>query len=109
MQHHDFDTETFERKLAQEDSAILVDVRTPEEYEAGHIPGAVNINMYDPEFYRRVEELDRSRPVYLYCRSGSRSSGAAALLTRIGFRSVFNLRRGIVGWTGSITQPASQA
>ena len=105
MQHHDFDAETFERKLAQEDSAILVDVRTPQEYEAGHIPEAVNINMYDPAFFARVQELDRSRPVYLYCRSGSRSQGAAELLTRIGFRSVFNLRRGIVGWAGPISQP----
>lgn len=107
MQYHDFDAETFGRKLAQDDSAILVDVRTPQEYEAAHIPGAVNINMYDPEFYPRVQELDKNRPVYLYCRSGSRSHGAAELLTRIGFRSVFNLRRGIVGWTGPITQPAS--
>ncbi len=102
MPHADFDSETFERQLEQHQDRILIDVRTPEEFSDGHLPTAVNIDIYDPEFVDRVSRLDPNRPTFVYCRSGSRSYSAALAMTDLGFRSVFNLQRGIIGWNGAL-------
>jgi len=72
------------------DGALLVDVRTPEEYSAGHIDGAVNIPV--AELGSRLSELgDQQGPIVLYCRSGARSAKAKTLLESKGFTSVVNL------------------
>jgi phage shock protein E len=69
---------------------VLLDVRSPEEFAAGHLPGAVNIPV--GEVRARVAELGpRSRPVVTYCRSGGRSARAAATLRELGFEKVLNL------------------
>ncbi|MDE6272129.1 MAG: rhodanese-like domain-containing protein [Muribaculaceae bacterium] len=76
----------------------LLDVRTPEEFAEGHIQGAVNIDIYDPDFLRKAETaLDKSRPVAVYCRSGRRSEEAAGMLFREGY-NVVNLEGGILAW-----------
>ncbi|RKH50157.1 rhodanese-like domain-containing protein [Corallococcus interemptor] len=73
-----------------EAGATLVDVRTPEEFAAGHLPGAMNIPV--DELPQRLAELGSPRkPVVIYCRSGARSSRAEALLKERGFQDVFNL------------------
>lgn len=73
-----------------EAGAILVDVRTPEEFAAGHLPGAVNIPV--DELPRRFAELGSpEKPLVIYCRSGARSSRAEGLLKERGFQDVFNL------------------
>ncbi len=70
--------------------AQLVDVRTPDEFTAGHIPGAVNIPLQELE--HRMRELEpKEQPVVVYCRSGSRSGSAARLLESAGYRAVFDL------------------
>ncbi|HEU5073822.1 MAG TPA: rhodanese-like domain-containing protein [Polyangiaceae bacterium] len=72
------------------DGALLVDVRSPEEYAAGHIDGAVNIPV--GELKTRLGELgDKQRSIVLYCRSGARSAKAKTLLESTGFTSVVNL------------------
>lgn len=81
----------------------LVDVRTPEEFAQGHIPGAVNIDIQSPEFDKQVAQLDKTRPVAVYCRSGARSGKAAARLAAEGFE-LYNLNGGILGWNGKITR-----
>ena len=73
----------------------VVDVRYPNEWEAGHIDGSVHIPL--DYIYERTEELDRSRPVVTVCRSGSRSAQAAEELAGEGF-DVRNLSGGIVAW-----------
>ena len=78
-------------------SAVLVDVRRPDEFAAGHLPGAVNIDVTAPDFSRRVTALDNTRPTYVYCRSGARSATAAAQLTGAGFAQVANLLGGVLG------------
>ncbi len=76
----------------------LVDVRTPEEYAAGHIAYAVNIDVKQPDFTQQaLAQLDKSQPVYLYCRTGRRSATAAKLLVAEGF-SIVNLQGGIEAW-----------
>lgn len=77
-----------------EQGAMLVDVRTPEEFGQGHLEGAVNIDWFDPAFARQWENVDRDRPVYVYCKVGGRSSKAATLLDSLGFKHVVNLSGG---------------
>ncbi len=85
-------------KFITNDNVQLVDVRTPEEYADGHIKGAKNINVFDQDFIEEATtELDKSRPVAVYCRSGKRSADAAQKLSVNGFQ-VTNLEGGILAW-----------
>jgi rhodanese-related sulfurtransferase len=73
-----------------EGGALLVDVRSPAEFAAGHLPGALNIPVHEIEA-REAELTPRDRPLVLYCRSGNRSARAAAALEKSGHTSVHNL------------------
>ena len=66
-------------------NAIIVDVRTPEEYQEGHLDGALNINWFDADFQNQVEELDQKKTLYIYCKKGGRSAKAAQLLDSLGY------------------------
>ena len=83
--------------------AVLVDVRRPDEFAAGHLPGAVNIEVTASDFGPRVETLDKTKPTYVYCRSGARSANAAGLLTTAGFAQVANLLGGVLDWPEQLT------
>ncbi|HEX6153078.1 MAG TPA: rhodanese-like domain-containing protein [Solirubrobacterales bacterium] len=84
------------RKMVDE-GAQLVDVRADHEWEAGRIAGAKHVPL--PQLPQRTEELDKDRPVVIYCRGGNRSSMATAALAEAGFDAV-KLSEGIVGWSG---------
>ena len=84
-------TELEESKL---ENAVLLDVRTPEEYNLGHLEGALNINWYDADFKDQVSALDRSETIYVYCKAGGRSAEAAAVMREMGFESIVNLEGG---------------
>jgi len=77
---------------------VILDIRTPEEYIAGHIAGAVNIDYYEPDFADRLRELDPTVPYVMYCNSGNRSANALPLMDQIGFKQVYELEGGIVAW-----------
>lgn len=83
------------QKLIDE-GAQLVDVRADHEWEAGRIPGATHLPL--AELAERVAEIDRERPVVLYCRGGNRSTMAADALADAGFDAV-KMSEGIVGWS----------
>lgn len=86
------------QKEIKTDSVQLVDVRTPQEYEEGHINGAININVQSKDFQKIVEkELSKDSTVLVYCRSGRRSLEAAGVLTKLGYK-VVNLKGGIIEW-----------
>lgn len=74
----------------------LVDVRTAMEYRSGHIKGAKNIDIYSSNFLKAFEKFDKTKPLYLYCRSGARSRQAANQLAKIGFTEIYDLRGGIL-------------
>lgn len=77
----------------------LLDVRRPAEYEEGHIKGSTLANWEDKaEFEKHAQHLDKNKPVYVYCRSGKRSSAAADFLSEKGFKNVINLEGGILEW-----------
>jgi rhodanese-related sulfurtransferase len=79
---------------------ILLDVRQPEEYKSGHLPGAVFIPL--PDLINKVGELDHTKPILAYCRSGNRSRAAAAFLLAEGFSKVYSIDGGITAWNGQI-------
>ncbi len=90
----------FYQLLGREKSPQIIDIRTPREYAAGHIKGAILINYYDPHFAENLEKagLDKFQPVYIYCRSGHRSANAIAIFKKLGFRHIVNLVYGLNEW-----------
>jgi thioredoxin len=88
----------FDRKLQADPVPILLDVRTAEEFDKGHIEGARNIDWYDSTFTDQISQLERDREVLVYCLSGRRSAAAAEKLRGLGFTGVYNLKGGILQW-----------
>lgn len=77
---------------------ILLDVRTPSEFAAGHIAGAVNLDVESAEFPQLVATLDPAKNYAVYCRSGNRSKVAMAAMNQAGFTHLFDLAGGIGAW-----------
>ena len=75
-----------------------IDVRTPEEFAAGHIEGAVNMNVEGPDFATQIAGLDPAGVYAVYCRSGNRSQVAVSAMTQAGIPGIYELESGIVGW-----------
>ena len=94
---HDVDVSQF-NKLVSSNKGIVLDVRTPEEWAEGTISNPTKINYYDDNFAEQIEKLDKNTPVFVYCKRGGRSSGAAKILEEKGFTKVFNLKGGITAW-----------
>jgi rhodanese-related sulfurtransferase len=86
-----------EIRARQDAPVLLLDVRTPEEYAAGHIPGAVNIP-YD-QVGTRLSEIPKSDEVVLYCRSGRRAGLAAETLAAAGYTRLAHLTGDMQGWS----------
>jgi rhodanese-related sulfurtransferase len=94
------DAKTFEKKIAEEKDAVLLDVRTPMENQMVRIPNSILIDINSPMFIQEIEKLDKSKPYYVYCRSGNRSFHAGNYMLKAGFQKVYNLEPGIIGWHG---------
>ncbi|TVZ56101.1 rhodanese-related sulfurtransferase [Lutibacter sp. Hel_I_33_5] len=86
------------KKIVSKNNIQLLDVRTPKEIDEGYIIGARFANFYDKDFYKNASsQLDKSKPVYLYCRSGKRSEKSAKILQENGFVT-FNVIGGYNQW-----------
>jgi thioredoxin len=94
------DVQAFETRMNTLSDEQLIDVRTPEEYAAGHLAGAVNMNIYDADFAQRIAKLDKSRPVMVYCKAGGRSGDAAKQLSALGY-AVSDLKGGTLAWANA--------
>lgn len=90
----------YAEKIKETENAQLIDVRTPEEYAVEHLKNATNINWNGADFEAKVKQLDPSKPVFVYCKVGGRSSQAAAKLADLGFKEIYNLEGGIMKWSG---------
>lgn len=77
---------------------VILDIRTPEEFSAGHLAGAINIDYYAADFEAQLSGLDLNVPYVMYCNSGNRSSNALPLMDSIGFEEVYELDGGIQAW-----------
>lgn len=91
------DAKTFADKIELEEGIVL-DVRTPGEYSRGHIKNATLISTSDQEFVHKVKLLQKDKPIYVYCLTGSRSRAVSYYLYQNGYAKVYNLQRGIVEW-----------
>lgn len=77
----------------------LLDVRTPQEFDKGHVEGARNIDYFSKSFKSELDKLDKSIPVYVYCRSGGRSAKAMQIMKEMGFVTIYNLQGGFLAWS----------
>ena len=96
------DSETFAENIKTDENAVLIDVRTRMEHDEERIPSSILVDIYSPEFRSKIEELDKSKNIYLYCRSGNRSYQAGLMMSQMGFKNIFNLASGIIGWFGDV-------
>ena len=84
--------------IVQMEDAQLIDVRTPEEFEEGHIANALNIDFFSDNFVKDMENLDKEKPVVLYCKSGNRSNKSVQKLKDSGFSKIYDVDGGITEW-----------
>jgi len=90
--------DSFEKILSTIVQVQLIDVRTPEEYAQGHLKNAVNVDINSDDFESRIQKLDKTKPVLVYCLSGGRSGRAASKMEDMGFSTVYNMQGGIMQW-----------
>ena len=91
----------FARKAAKE-NVILLDVRTAEEYQTGHLKNAQLLDYTNGDFTVQLPKLDLQKTYLLYCRSGKRSDKAASDMKAAGFKKVYQLKNGIIAWNGEL-------
>ena len=89
------------QKKTQEAGVVILDVRTPAEFAAGHLEGAININAEDATFAADIEKLDKNAEYAVYCQSGRRSGNAVSAMKDAGFTKLTNLSSGIQDWYNS--------
>lgn len=99
----DLTQEEWALQLADDSNAIVLDVRTDAEVADGIITSAIHIDIYKgQEFISEIEDLDKSKNYYVYCRSGNRSGQACAIMVKLGFENAYNLEGGILEWEGDL-------
>jgi rhodanese-related sulfurtransferase len=86
----------FIEKYNSTQSSVLLDVRTPEEFNAGHIQSAINIDFQNQSFLSDIKNLDNSKTYFVYCRSGNRSGKAISIMNENGFKNIYELQEGIL-------------
>ncbi len=93
----------WEELLTQDNNAVILDVRTSQEQNEGIINNAVCIDIYKTEeFISALEELDKSKNYYVYCKAGGRSAHACQIMDQMGFANTYNLLGGTSLWTGEL-------
>src|SRR5690242_13639253 len=86
------------QKLVAEKKVVVLDIRTPGEFNKGRIAGAKNIDFLAPDFEQRIEALDKSKSYLVHCASGGRSTHSLALFKKHDFQSIYHLDGGIKAW-----------
>lgn len=102
----DLTQEDWAAKLNADLDAVVLDVRTEDEFNEGIIPNAVNIDINSgQQFVNAVEALDQNKNYFVYCRSGMRSAKACEIMNQLGFKNAYNLSGGMIGWAGEVVIP----
>lgn len=91
-------------KLLQEDNnSVVLDVRTQEEVDEGIIPNAIHLDIYKGQgFIYELENLDKTKNYYVYCKAGGRSAQACTIMNQLGFQNTYNLIGGFSKWQGEV-------
>ena len=93
-------------QLAADTNAVILDVRTEDEWQEGIIPGAILNDIYKGQgFIYRLEELDKTKNYYVYCKAGGRSAQACSIMNQLGFEFTYNLEGGMMHWEGVVVAP----
>lgn len=98
----ELDSASFAEKINNDKNAVVIDVRTPMEYDQGHLSNSLLIDINGPSFASEIGKLDKTKSYYIYCRSGQRSWHAGDYMLKQGFQSVAHLSPGILGWQGPV-------
>ena len=85
-------------QLKKDTNVQVLDVRTPSEFKNGHVPNAINANINNDDFSTQIAALDKTKPVFVYCLSGGRSSAAVKQLRASGFKNVVEMPGGMMEW-----------
>ena len=85
--------------MMKEKKVIVLDVRTPQEFAAGHIPGSTNLNIRSPDFDKRVSELDKNQSYIVHCARGGRSASACEKMKGLQFKALYDFSGGFDAWT----------
>ena len=102
----DLSQKDWTEQLLQDANAAIIDVRSPEEWSEGIIPNALLINIHDGQgFIYKIEELDKSKNYYVYCKAGGRSAQACNIMNQLGFENTYNLIGGMMQWNGEVVAP----
>jgi rhodanese-related sulfurtransferase len=80
---------------------VIIDVRTPDEFNSGHIENAINIDYESPDFVSNISKLDINKQYIVYCRTGVRGTAATLAMITLGFKNVQNLTGAILAWTAA--------
>ena len=95
----DLSQEEWKNKFEADDNAFLLDVRTPQEFDDGHIPKATLLDIHQAvSFMESIQSMDASKNYYVYCRSGARSAQACQLMNQVGINTTYNLLGGYMEW-----------
>lgn len=101
----ELEQEVWNKERLADTNAVLLDVRTQEEYDEKHLPEAQLIDIRQPQnFMDEVQSLDKSKRYFIYCRSGARSGQACQVLDQLGVAATYNLVGGILAWTGEVVK-----
>ena len=93
-------------KAQEDENAVILDVRTEDECNEGIIPNAIAIDIYKGQgFVYKIEELDKSKNYYVYCKAGGRSAQACNIMNQLGFETTYNLLGGMMEWNGPVEMP----
>jgi rhodanese-related sulfurtransferase len=102
----DLTREQWKQMTAEDNEAVILDVRTQEEIDEGIIPEARHHDIYESgRFMDAIQQMDKSRNYYIYCRSGGRSAQACQIMDQMGFENTYNLLGGFSEWDGKIITP----
>ena len=88
----------FKKEILNQDIQ-LIDVRTSKEFNQGHISNAKSIDYFSSSFKTELNQLNKEKPVYIYCRSGKRSGKASKIFSELGFKKIYDLNGGYLAWS----------
>ena len=100
---------TFSEKIIATPNAQIIDVRTPQEFTGSHLDNALNIDWFSDTFEANVQKLDKTKPVFVYCKTNNRSIEAAEKLEEFGFKTIYNMSGGLLKWDAEgLTKPTDR-
>jgi len=101
--------EDFLKKITELPNAPIIDVRTPGEFQGGHIANAKNIDWNGTTFDTQIADFDKTQPIFVYCLSGGRSGSAASQMRSVGFKEVYELNGGLMNWKSANLPETTEA